>query len=141
MTISAYTRPSAFDILLKDFFNSAADFTSLESTKVNHPVDIYENSEGLHFEVACTGIDKSDIEVQIEGDILRVKYNKPTSGVGKVSDTNYLYRSINRRSFNLGYRLAARYDLSNIKASFDNGLLILSVPLVKEAKPKTVKIG
>lgn len=138
MTATPYNKPSAFDILLKDFFSSSADFSFLETSKAGHPVDIYHDLDGLHFEIACTGISKDQVTVQVEGDILKIRYNKPTSE--EKDQRTYLYKSISKRSFNLGYRLAARYDLSGIKGSFTDGLLTLTVPLAKEAKPKTIEI-
>lgn len=43
-----------FDILVKNFFESSSPFTPAIEAKISHPVDIYENKEGLYFEVACT---------------------------------------------------------------------------------------
>ena len=67
---------SPFDLLVKDFFKSELDFQPANQAKYSHPVDIYENPEGLYFEIACTGLTKKDIEIQIEGDILNIRYNK-----------------------------------------------------------------
>ena len=56
---------SPFDLLVKDFFKSELDFQPANQAKYSHPVDIYENPEGLYFEIACTGLTKKDIEIQI----------------------------------------------------------------------------
>jgi len=92
----------------------------------------------LHLDIACTGIDKEDIEVKIEGDILRVKYEKPKEEVDP--DIVYQQRGITRKSFNLGWKLASRFDLSQADAKFVNGLLEVRVPFAETAKPKTLKI-
>jgi HSP20 family molecular chaperone IbpA len=57
---------SPFDILFKDFFNTNSPFTPATEAKYSHPVDIYEDDNGLHIEVACTGLDKDDIDIIIE---------------------------------------------------------------------------
>jgi HSP20 family molecular chaperone IbpA len=69
---------SPFDLLFKDFFRSELNFQPAIEAKISHPVDIYENKDGLHFEVACTGLSKSDVELNIEGDILKISYTKST---------------------------------------------------------------
>jgi len=53
---------SPFDLLFKDFFRSELNFQPAIEAKIPHPVDIYENKDGLHFEVACTGLEKSDMQ-------------------------------------------------------------------------------
>ena len=67
---------SPFDILVRNFFNTEEPFHPLQSIKLKHPVDVYEDSDGLHLEVACTGLTKKDVNLDIEGDILRVSYDK-----------------------------------------------------------------
>lgn len=134
---TAYSTVSAFDVLIRDFFDTNGDYLALAQHKTGHPVDIYEDKEGLHFEIACTGIDKRDVELTTEGDILRVKYDKKEQ---TTTDRKYIQRSIARRSFNFGYRLASRYNLAQSKATFTNGLLEIVVPLAGEAKPKKVEI-
>ena len=44
---------SPFDVLFKDFFKSDVDYQFADATKLNHPVDIYEASEGLNIDIAC----------------------------------------------------------------------------------------
>ena len=70
------TNTDPFDVLFKNFFNNDSFFAPALETKITHPVDIYETKEGLHFEIACTGLSKEDVNINIEGDILRVTYEK-----------------------------------------------------------------
>ena len=132
---------SPFDLLFKDFFRSELNFQPAIEAKIPHPVDIYENKDGLHFEVAWTGLEKSDIGINIEGDVLKISYNKNEDDkCCDVDDCTYLHKGIARRSFNLGYKVASKYDLSQAEAEMENGLLKIYVPYAKEAKPKTLKI-
>lgn len=132
---------SPFDLLFKDFFRSELNFQPAIEAKISHPVDIYENQDGLHFEIACTGLDKNDIDINIEGDILRVSYNKSEDDkCCDVNDCTFLHKGIARRSFNLGYKVASKFKLSESEAEMKNGLLKISVPYAEEAKPKALKI-
>ena len=126
---------SPFDLLFKDFFKSELNFQPAIEAKISHPVDIFETEHGLHFEVACTGLTKKDVELNIEGDILKISYTKedePTK--------TYIHKGIAKRSFNLGYKIASKFDLSNAEAEMENGLLKIAVPFAEESKPKTLKI-
>ena len=127
---------SPFDILIKDFFNSDTEFRPAHQTKINHPVDIYEANDGLNIDIACVGLTKKDIEITVEGDILKVEYNKDKSK----NDETYVHRNIAKRSFNLGWRISRRFDLSKLNAKLELGLLQLSAPLTEDNKPKTVTI-
>ena len=127
---------SPFDILFRDFFKSDGDFTPFNSIKVNHPVDIYEAEEGLNIDIACVGLTKKDIDLTIEGDILRVEYKKDKGS----NEAEYIQRNIAKSAFNIGWRISRRFDLSKLNAKLENGLLHLYAPLADEAKPKTVTI-
>ena len=127
---------SPFDILIKDFFNQDTEFRPAHQTKINHPVDIYEANDGLNIDIACVGLTKKDIEITVEGDILKVEYNRDKSK----NDEAYVHRNIAKRSFNLGWRISRRFDLSKLNAKLELGLLQLSAPLTEDNKPKTVTI-
>ena len=127
---------SPFDILFKDFFKSDADYQFADATKINHPVDIYEANQGLNIDIACVGLTKKDIDLTIEGDILRVEYKKDDT----TNSNEYIQRNIAKRAFNFGWRISRRFELSKLDAKLENGLLHLYAPLTEDNKPKTVTI-
>ena len=129
---------SPFDILVKNFFNTEEQFQTPTSKIINHPVDIYEDGEGLHFDVACTGLTKDLIDIKVEDDILRVSYKK--EDLPKCEGLHFYHSGIAKRSFNLGWKIARRFAISEINASMKDGLLKLFIPLTPESKPKTVSI-
>jgi HSP20 family protein len=132
------THTDPYDVLFKNFFNNDSFFAPALETKISHPVDIYETKDGLHFEIACTGLSKKDVNINIEGDILRVTYEK--EGENENDVTNFIQKGIARRSFNLGYKVSSRFDLQNANAQMNNGLLTISIPFAEQAKPKVLAI-
>lgn len=139
--VNKFRHMEDFDLLFKNFFNADSFFVPVVDTKIGHPVDIYENENGLHFEIAGTGLTKEDIKISIEGDVLRVTYQKPEDDkCCEVNDCKYLHRGISRKSFNLGYRISSKFSLSNADAVMNNGLLKISIPFAEESKPKTLTI-
>lgn len=132
-----------FDILFKNFFESNSPFFPAVEAKIPHPIDIYENKDGLHFEVACTGLDRDDLEIGIEGDILKISYDKAkTEGIDteELGLVRYIHRGIAKRSINIGYKISSQFDLSQADAKMENGLLKISVPFSKETKTKLLEI-
>tara|TARA_X000001382_G_scaffold57708_1_gene39502 strand:+ start:224 stop:646 length:423 start_codon:yes stop_codon:yes gene_type:complete len=129
---------SPLDILVKNFFNTEEEFQTPNNKILNHPVDIYEDKQGLNFDIACTGLTKKMINVNVEGDVLRVIYHKPDKD--EKTDIHVYHSGIAKRNFNLGWKIARRFDLSKIEASMKDGLLKLFIPLTPESKPKSVSI-
>ena len=127
-----------YDLLFRDFFKSELDFQPAVNAKSTHPVDIFETKHGLHFEVACTGLSKEDVELNIEGDILKISYQRFEKK--EYEDRTYIHQGVAKRSFNLGYKIASKFDLSKAEAMMENGLLAIRIPYAEEAKPKTLKI-
>ena len=129
---------SPLDILVKNFFQEEEQFQQPNNRILNHPVDIYEDKTGLFFDIACTGLTKKQVKVDIEGDVLRVSYTKKDKDEEK--DIHRYHSGIAKRNFNLGWKIARRFDLSKIEGSMKDGLLKLFIPLTPESKPKSVSI-
>jgi len=127
-----------FDILVRNFFQDANTYRPLAESKLPHPVDIYETKTGLGLDIACTGISKADIEIQIEGNIIKVNYDKPD---GDDNTGKYIHKGIAKRSFNLGWKIDSKFNLSKALAEFKNGLLAITIPFAKGSEPKTLKIS
>ena len=134
-------RPSEFDILIKNLFDVESDFNTPKGFKSPHPVDIFEDPQGLHFEIACTGLTKEDVNIDIEGDVLKVSYTRPKGDDSPDSeDRTYLVKNVARRSFNLGYKISTRFDLTKADANMQGGLLHISIPFAESSKPRSLKI-
>ena len=130
-----------FDILVRNFFQDASQYSPLEQTKLSHPVDIYTNEKGLFFEIACTGISKEDLKIETQDNILRINYDKSKdSSCCEVNDCDYIHRGIARRSFNLGWKIDSKFDLKKADAEFKHGLLKIIIPFSKGSELKTLQI-
>lgn len=130
---------SPLDVLVKNFFDNDSVFNKPDNRSIKHPVDVYEDENGLTFEVACTGLTKSDVDITIEGDVLKLTYEK---GEDQKSDGSkrYYHAGVKKSSFNFGWKIARRFDLTKAEAKMENGLLVLNIPFADESKPKTIKI-
>ena len=124
-----------FDIVWKNFFDSNAQFNTIEN-KINYPVDIYEVENGLRFELAVVGLNQEDLDILVEGDTLRITHDRKTADEVRP----YIQRGIARRSFDLAWKVAMKFDLTQLTATMDKGLLIIDIPLSEERAPKKIEI-
>ena len=130
---------SPLDVLVKNFFDKEAIFDKPTRTSVTHPIDVFEDENGLTFEIACVGLDKKDVKISIESDILKVSYDKG-SQQKSTPEKRYYHTGVRKSSFNLGWKVARRFNLAKANAEMVNGLLCIQIPLANEAKPKTLTI-
>ncbi len=128
---------SPFDILFRNHFKTDSVFNPVKNSKQPHPLNIFFDDEGLHFEVACTGLTKKDVVLDIEGDTLKISYKKPDE---ETFHEGTIHNGLSKKSFDLRYKIAPKFDLSKTDASLENGLLKIFIPLAEEAKSKSIKI-
>jgi len=127
-----------FDILFRNFFDRDLGYLPAAQTKIPHPLDIYYNEEGLFFEVACTGLSKKDIDINIEGQEINISYQKPKSEENLPG--GYIYNGLSKKSFKFGYKISPNYNLKKASADMENGLLKIQVPVSESSKPQVLKI-
>lgn len=133
----------AFDILFYDLFRPSTNFIPLNThtfghTKLSHPINIYYNSKGLNFEVACTGLTKEDVDISIEDGSIQIKYDKKPP---KEDDSFVgIHNGLSRKSFNFVYKISSKFDLDQTDAKLENGLLHIVIPVAETSKPKKLEI-
>ena len=124
-----------FDIVWKNFFDVNSTFNTFEN-KINYPVDVLETENGLRFELAVVGLSETDLDIQVDGETLRISHNKLETEEIK----SYLQKGIAKRSFDLVWKIASKFDLTKLNASLDKGLLIIDIPYSKEKAPRKIEI-
>lgn len=124
-----------FDIVWKNFMSANSKFNTVQE-KINYPVDIYEIQDGLRLELAVVGLEKEDLEILVESDTLRITHDRQV----QEPERPYLVRGIARRSFDLAWKIASKYDLSKLVAKMDKGLLVVDIPYAESKAPKKIAI-
>ena len=100
--------------------------------------DIYETDDALTVVMEIPGVEKKDVEVNVENDVLRVE--------GRVDFTKYeglepLYTEYNVGHFARSFALSNRIDQQQIAAQLEDGVLTLTLKKAKEAMPRKIAIG
>lgn len=124
-----------FDLVWKNFFDRGSNFLPIAQNKMNYPVDIYTTDDGLYFEIAAVGLEKSDIEILTEGETLRVQYRKDGP-----DNKDFIHKGIAKRAFDFAWKISTDLNMSKASAEMDKGLLRISIPFAIERAPKRLTI-
>ena len=130
-----------FDHLMNEQFPTFKEEVGVSFNKGAYPkVNIYEYDDKIGIVAEIPGLDKKNVSVEVEEDVLIISGDKHgfDSDGGKCI-TRELKQSAFTRSFNLGEYL----DGSKVSAKFKDGMLSISIPKIEPEQPKkhSVKIS
>jgi len=99
--------------------------------------DIYETDEALMVLMEMPGVEKEDISVKLENDVLRVEGQIDFS---KYQEMEPVYTEYNVGHYARAFTLSDKIDQNEIGAELDNGVLTLTLKKAKEARPRRIEI-
>ncbi|HVP97966.1 MAG TPA: Hsp20/alpha crystallin family protein [Roseiarcus sp.] len=102
------------------------------------PADIYETDEALAVVLEMPGVEKKDIDVSLENDVLSVDGRIDFS---KYRDMEPVYAEYNVGHYARSFSLSDRIDREKISANIEDGVLTLTLPKAKAAQPRRISIG
>jgi len=102
-------------------------------------VDIYETGEAYAIEAELPGIEPKDIDVSVDEGVLNLKGERRLEK--EVKEENYHRVERAYGMFHRSIRLPSDVDAENVHASYDNGLLKVTIPKTQPKKPKSIPIG
>jgi HSP20 family protein len=100
--------------------------------------DIHETEDALTVVMEVPGVERNDVNVALENDVLRVD--------GQIDFTKYegmepVYTEYNVCHYTRSFTLSNKIDQDRISAQLDDGVLTLTLPKTKEAEPRRISIG
>src|SRR5579864_2297786 len=124
--------------LFRDSFGPEADH-SLATSGFAPPVDVYEDEHNITLKLEVPGIDEKDIEVRIENNTLTVHGERKFEKEEKEEN----FRRVERQygSFTRSFTLPTTVDPEKVSATYDKGVLKISLAKKAEAKPKQIKVN
>ena len=134
-----------FDHFFDDFITRRwprlMDWNAPSSSQANFPrVDIIDHDNEIEVKAALPGIKKEDIDVSIINQTITIraacKEEKKEEEKGK-----YFRREISQGEFQRTLSLPEYVDDDKAKASFNDGLLSITIPKTEKAKRKAITIN
>lgn len=101
-------------------------------------LDVYQTKDEVVVETALAGIDPNLVNISIENDVLTIEGKSEHKS--EVDDKNYYRKEIRCGSFHRSVALPTSVAGEKAHASYEKGILKVTIPKEEKAKPKTVKI-
>ena len=125
------------DSLWNQFFNRTP-FPGYVTQEWMPTVDVSETKDKLLVKAELPGVDKKDVKVSISGDLITIKGEKKKEEEEKDEHHYCIERYCG--SFQRVVQLPANVKSDKVKATFDKGVLKVTLPKVDEAKQKEIDI-
>jgi HSP20 family protein len=101
-------------------------------------VRISEDKDNFYLNIEMPGIPKDDVKISLEDNVLSVNGTKKAQN--KTEDANLIMNEIYYGEFSRSFNLSNDIKKDAIDAEFKDGLLIITLPKVEEAKPEVKEI-
>ena len=125
--------PSILDDMLRtDWFGGRANSNTV-GTSIP-AVNIRENEDGFHVEVAAPGMSKEDFNIELDNDVLNISTETKNETEQSNENEKYTRKEFSYRSFKRAFSLPDSIDSNKIAASYENGVLEIKLPKKEEAK-------
>ncbi len=104
----------------------------------NVPLDIYQTDKNLIVKATLPGVKPEEVDISLSGDSVTIKGEHKEEQESK--EENYFRREIKYGSFNRTARLPVPIKSDKAEATFDDGVLTLTLPKAEESRPKKINI-
>ncbi|MEU9148856.1 Hsp20/alpha crystallin family protein [Streptomyces sp. NPDC048349] len=102
------------------------------------PMDAFREGDAFVVELDLPGVDPESIDLDVDRNVLNVRAERRTTASGGDSDVVIAERPAG--SFSRQLFLGEALDPDRIQASYEAGVLRLSIPVAEEAKPRKIQI-
>jgi HSP20 family protein len=97
--------------------------------------NIVENENDFRIELVAPGLKKEQISLNVKDDVLTIKAEVEPKD-SKENNQGYVRKEFNPYNFEKHFNLPETVDSENISASFENGILYVSLPKKEKAPEK-----
>ncbi|GEM_PF-416913 len=105
---------------------------------ITPPVDVHETEDAYHISMAVPGADPDKINVSAQGRTLIVAGTVERRWQRERAHVHY--QEIETGHFSRSFTLGDDVDVDQADASFDNGILSLTLPKAQTARPRSIKV-
>lgn len=102
-------------------------------------VDVFEDGQAYVVKVELPEVDMKDVDIQIEDHTLRVKGTRKLEHDEKREDYHRLERAYG--AFTRTFSLPQTVDAEKIQASYDKGVLRITLPKKPESQPRKIAVS
>lgn len=100
--------------------------------------DIFEAEHALTVVLEIPGVDRSNVEISVEGGVLTIEGRLDFS---KYEGMQPVYTEYNVGHYPRSFSLSNKIDQSKIGAEMKDGVLTITLPKAEEAKPRRISVN
>ncbi len=127
-----FSELSTFHRDIDDLFRRSFGLRRGEEGAVISPmVNAYVSGDQFCIEAEIPGVEKKDLEISVEGDVLTLRGERKMSRETK--EENYFLQESRYGSFLRRLTLPEGVNTENIQASYENGILKVTMPIAQKA--------
>src|SRR6476646_4957720 len=101
------------------------------------PMDAWREGDTFYVEFDLPGVNPDSIDLDVERNVVTVKAERPA----RASDAELIAGERPRGIFSRQLILGDNLDTERIAATYDAGVLTLSIPVAEKAKPRKVEVA
>ena len=127
------------DIFGQSFLPAAWGRLPMEQRGWTPAIEVFEKEDRFLVKAELPGMKEEDIDVSAVGDTLTIKGERKAESEVKEEDYYCCERSYG--SFFRSIALPSHVDAQKIEASYEDGILEVSLPKIPEVKPKKISVS
>ena len=109
---------------------------TLEDTRV--ALDVYQTGAEIVVKASLPGLTAEDVDISIESNVLTIKGEDEQSTEEKKED--YILRERHSGAYSRSIRLPRNLTTDKTEATFEDGVLTITIPKAENAKLETIKV-
>jgi len=102
------------------------------------PVDISEEGDAIRITAEIPGVRPSDLKLSVENNVLTIQGTKHQVAEERTDRVHRYERTYG--SFERSFTLPASVDSSKINATYEHGVLTVTLPKAERAKPRQIEV-
>jgi HSP20 family protein len=99
---------------------------------------VHEDEDAITVKVNISGLNSSDFDLEVDGDLLRINAQKHAPELGE--SEKYLKREIGYGHFRHNIKLSSKVESKKIGATYNDGVLTILMPKVEAVKPRKIEV-
>jgi HSP20 family protein len=128
----------AMDRLFEESFIRPSGLTAGNGMGAAFPVDLYESGEAFVLKASLPGVKPDDIEVNATNDGVTIRGELKAEQT--VKQESWLRQERRYGKFQRAFTLPLEIDPNKVEATFEHGVLTLTLPKAETVKPKQIKV-
>lgn len=128
----------AVDRLFEESFIRPSRLLTLFGEAPGVTMDMYQTPKEVVVKASLPGVNPEEVDITITGDVLTIKGE--TESEEEIKREDYLCQECRYGSFSRSVTLPGGLRIDRAEATFENGILTLTIPKAEEVKPKSIRV-